>query len=273
VATGTPASIADYQIPPYGHFQVPALGAEAMIASYVSTTDVVAYASIIDNNTGDATYLSPGSSTPRLGLAPAISRSNWTTDVWFDVPIPSNTPAADPLIFIDSTTLHQTRAEIPWQRQAELRDVVATTFNLPDSVGVLATRLGETPVSKSVVIANGGYRQSVSFLTPIAGPQDLAYVEVSDAFRTNVGLMSDRATTARVTLFDAAGRQIDASVHELLAYQLDQFTIPQRVVDGFIRVEAVGGVVCAYASVVDNITGDASFVPAQPAEASFTPGQ
>ncbi|MGZ5492634.1 MAG: hypothetical protein ACXW3E_03685, partial [Thermoanaerobaculia bacterium] len=85
----------------------------------------------------------------------------------------------------------------------------------------------------------------------------------STGFRTNVGLMSDVATVARVTLYDAAGQELESSTHTLAPLQLDQFAIQPRVVDGRIRVEVLSGRVAAYASVVDNLTGDASFVPAR----------
>ena len=40
----------------------------------------------------------------------------------------------------------------------------------------------------------------------VAATRDVPYIENSTTFRTNVGLMSDVAAVARVTLYDAAGQ-------------------------------------------------------------------
>lgn len=257
----------DYSIMPYGHMQVPVKAGTSMIAVFQSTTEVASYASVIDNATGDATYVAPGFDAPRLGLAPAISAvgalgTQWTTDLWISV-FSGDASGAEQLTYTDAATLRSTTTFIPWQRQTQLSEVVRFTFNALGTKGIISTFPSSPSTTRSVVIGNDGYRQSVSFLTPSPSNQDLPYIESSVAFRTNVGLMSDVATVVRVTLLDAAGHLLSSSIHTIAPLQLDQFTMQQPVTDGHVRLDVLSGALAAYASVVDNITGDAGFVPAQ----------
>ncbi len=250
------AHVADEMLPiqPYGHLQIPVTAAASMTARFESTTDVAGYASIIDNVSGDATIVVASSGQPESGLAPAISATGalgtrWTTDVWVSGPAT--------LTYVDAITLRADTVTITPQPQTYFPDIVRLTFH-----GVRGV-ISATGADLSETIANDGFRQSVAFLMPVEATQDLAYVERSSAFRTNVGLMSDEAVSVRVTLLDASGRELSSSIHALEPLQLDQFTIVEPVVDGHVRIEALSGRVAAYASVVDNITGDASFVPAR----------
>ncbi|HEX7420310.1 MAG TPA: proprotein convertase P-domain-containing protein [Thermoanaerobaculia bacterium] len=246
-----------YSIAAFGHLQIPANTFPDMIATFDSTTDVAAYASVVDNNTGDATYVVAASDEFQGGLAPAISRpgafgTSWVTDVWVS--------GAGSLTYVDAST-HQTASfpivgPLP---ELHFADVLSSPFHATGSYGVLVS----AATHQTAVIGNDGYRQSVSYIAPSAAAQDLPYIENSAAFRTNIGLMSDVATVVRVTLFDAAGNALDSSVHTLAPLQLDQFAIQRAVTDGHIHFDVLSGQLAAYASVVDNITGDASFVPAQ----------
>jgi subtilisin-like proprotein convertase family protein len=267
VVNGGVLSENDYTITPYGHLHVPVNAAAAMLALFQSTTGVAAYASVIDNATGDATYVTPGFDDGALRLAPAISAPGangtlWTTDLWVSV-FTGDVIFAELLTFTNAVTLQSTDESVPWERQAALNDVVRLTFNAPGTKGVISSAARSVSSTKSIVIANDGYRQSVSFIAPSAAGQDLPFIENSASFRTNVGLMSDVATMVRVTLFDAAGNALDSSVHSLAPLQLDQFAVQQRVTDGHVHFDVLSGRLAAYASVVDNVTGDASFVPAQ----------
>ena len=239
------------RITPNSHLQLPVNASTAMIAVFESTTDVVAYGSVVDNSTGDATYVA--SDAVAMGLAPAISAAGalgtyWTTDVWIR--------GTGTLVYTDSVTRGSSVITIPPTPQARVRDIVGLFRGTRGVISAAATQVSE-------VIENDGYRQSVTFITPSAAAQDLPYIESSAAFRTNVGLMSDVATVVRITVFGAAGNELDSSVHALAPLQLDQFAIQQPVADGYVHVDVLSGRVAAYTSVVDNVTGDASFVPAQ----------
>jgi len=92
-------------------------------------------------------------------------------------------------------------------------------------------------------------------------------------FRTNLGLVNASPADISVdTLFyDTSGSLIGGKTYELRAYEYRQIdrvfeeVTPSLVSDGYISVEAttVGARFFAYASVVDNVTGDPIFVPAK----------
>lgn len=252
--TGNPITSSTYPIKPYGHLQVPVNGSSAMMARFESTTGVAGYASVVDNTTGDATYVAAEPDDAKTGIAPAISAAGalgteWTTDVWV-------TESAT-LTYVDAVTRQSSTITSPDLPETHFPDIVRLTFHgLRGVISAAGTHFSET-------VANDGYRQSVSFLTPSSAVQDLPWVESSREFRTNVGLMSDVESTVRVTLLDAAGRELSSSIHAIRPLELDQFTVLQPVVDGSVHIEPLTGRIAAYASVVDNLTGDASFVPAR----------
>lgn len=276
--TGTLANLTHYDIAPYGHFQVAATAASSMILSFVSTTDVVAYASVVDSASGDAMFVPVESSKPRTGLAPALSASGangtqWTTDVWVSVPffVETPLPGAERLTYTQSSLRGGQTISVPWQREIKFPDIVSTTFNSPGTQGVITTPLGQSAAIKGTVINNGNLHESTSFLEALEDVQDIPFVDVSDAFRTNIGVMSDTNASVRVIVFDAAGHEIDSSVHDLGPNQLDQFGIPERVTNGFVRIVPLNGRIAAYASIVDNISGDGSFIAAEPVDIASAP--
>ena len=236
-----------YTITPFGHFQIPVSGNGAFSIQFDSTTPVAAYASTIDNATGDATLIRADHGTGEFALAPIINAAGafgtmWTTRVWL--------VGAGRVTALDNTN------GMPY---AALTANVPTIIDFPIVRGVMSTNV----VYRTPIIANDGYRESAAFIVPSSASQDIPLVENSPAFRTNVGLMSDGITTVRMTLFDAAGNAIASSVHDVVPMVLDQFPITASVTDGRVHIDVLSGRVAAYASVVDNITGDASFVPAQ----------
>jgi hypothetical protein len=105
----------------------------------------------------------------------------------------------------------------------------------------------------------GTYGQFVPFTTAARGG-DLIQVEVSDDFRTNLGAANTGIppVLARFTYLSAEGVVLGTTSRLLGPFELTQFPLP--VSAARVRVE---GDVLAYASVVDNRSGDAIFVPAQ----------
>jgi hypothetical protein len=103
------------------------------------------------------------------------------------------------------------------------------------------------------------------------GPREVLQVERSAAFRTNIGAINttDGNEVIRFTLFDTGGRALgstDRTIGPLRAVQfsLDSLT-SSPVVNGRVEVQVLAGAgrALAWASIVDNITGDPIFVPAQ----------
>ncbi len=236
-----------YAIAPFGHFQISVPGTGPIAVRFTSTTAVAAYGSTIDNNTGDAVLIRADRGDGEFALTPIINAPGafgtaWSTQVWLD--------GNGTVMALDNTT------GIPYAAQTAN---TATIIAFPITRGVMSTNV----VYRSPVIANDGYRQSSAFIVPAAASQDIPFVESSSAFRTNVGLMSDVITSVRVTLFDAAGTELTSSVHDVLPMVLDQFPVTTPVTNGRVHIDVLDGRIAAYASVVDNRTGDASFVPAQ----------
>jgi hypothetical protein len=93
-------------------------------------------------------------------------------------------------------------------------------------------------------------------------------LEESASYRTNLGLVntSTEATVATVELRDAGGTIIGTVTRDLLPRSMVQIAAPFStwggVVDGRATVSSDNGVI-AYASVVDNATGDATTVLAR----------
>ncbi|HSP35052.1 MAG TPA: proprotein convertase P-domain-containing protein [Thermoanaerobaculia bacterium] len=236
-----------WSILPFSHLQVALTESGLTYAQFSSTTPVAAYASIVDNDTGDAALVRGQSGTSETGLAPAINAAGAFGTYW-------NTAFA--VLGPGTLTLVEATGNRTTQTFASNLPAVGTP---PVMRGLMSTAISV----RSAFIANDGYRQSVPFIVPSDAQQDLAYVENSTSFRTNIGLMSDVESIVRVTLFDAAGKPLASSIHDVAPMQLDQFPIATPVTNGRVHIEVLSGRIAAYASVVDNITGDASFVPAQ----------
>ena len=120
--------------------------------------------------------------------------------------------------------------------------------------------------------AGGTYGQFIPF-APVAllgGPRELLHIETSSAFRTNLGAINtgDGDEVIRFTFFDAAGVALastDRTVGPLRMVQFPSKNEPSPIFDARVEVEVIAGSgnALAWASVVDNTTGDPIFVPAQ----------
>src|SRR6185503_17180175 len=103
----------------------------------------------------------------------------------------------------------------------------------------------------------------VPFVDP-SGPaeQHLVFIESTNAFRTNVGFVTNEPASAEVTIYDSEGRAIDQRVIET-PRGVVQMAVTRRVVNGRVRVRFLTGTGRAYASMIDNATGDSALVLGQ----------
>jgi hypothetical protein len=141
-------------------------------------------------------------------------------------------------------------------------DIVGQTFHREQTLGLLRLNLpaGVLASARISTTSDGGsYGQFVPFTSSVHGG-DLIQIEVSDDFRTNLGAANTGTArvVARFTAFDAAGSELGTTERVIQPFELVQF--PLTVNAARVRVE---GDVLAYASMVDNRSGDAIFVPAQ----------
>ncbi len=166
-----------------------------------------------------------------------------------------------------------------------LADVLAETFGVTD--GAAAIRL--TPSAATLAATSRTYNAGASgtygqFVPAVHVGEAIAYGEVgrllqlshdpslAQGFRTNLGLLSATAVAlpVRAAFYLADGRllgTVDVTLKPYEFRQLDRAfeqVTGEVVPDGYILVSTAlaGGRFFAYASVVDNLTGDPTLVPA-----------
>ena len=108
-------------------------------------------------------------------------------------------------------------------------------------------------------------------LAPGGAAKELLHIERSSAFRTNVGAINTGGSDAvvRFALFDAAGKALGSTDRTVGPLQVVQFPVEamtsSALADGRVEVQMLSGSrgASAWASVIDNATGDPIFVPAQ----------
>ena len=275
----------DFPVVPFGQMQFPSSGgggglmtAEVRVVS--GDARVVAYGSVVDNRSGDSIYV-PGS-TPRAGtfVAPVISQPGvntyWRSDVFLTAPGDSGgtfevtyTDAVNGFRMIRHGTVEAHSA-------LGLDDIVSSNFGRT-GFGSVSADLDSNLIATSrtwTSSSNGSYGQFIPLLPStddLMRPHELLHIERSSAFRTNVGAINTAGTqeVLRFTLYDAAGRALGSTDRTVFPLRAIQFSIEELtslpVTDGRVEVEAVAGSgnAVAWASVVDNATGDPIFVPAQ----------
>jgi subtilisin-like proprotein convertase family protein len=285
-ASGSVVSQQNHPIVPFTQMQFPATGAALMTAELqVISGDarIVAYGSVIDNRSGDPIYVA--ASRPQAGafVAPVINspgvNSLWRSDIVISAFGSSGGPFD--LTYIDSISGEQiTKHGVVSPHQAvRIEDVVGTYFGRPGAFGTVRANLPENLVATSRTFntsSSGTYGQFISLapasaslveLTPAGPARELLHVEHSSTFRTNTGAINVGTIDAvvRFTLFDAAGHSLDVIDRTIHPLQAIQFPIDAAVADGRIEAQLLSGETgaIAWVSVIDNITGDPIFVPAQ----------
>jgi subtilisin-like proprotein convertase family protein len=267
---GVQLAQSDQRILPFGHSQFPVSGAELLIAELrvvEGDARIASYGSVVENRTGDPIYI-PGEQ-PRASSyvapvinAPGANGTFWQTEIAFSAPHDRDAVAS--LRTYDTTG----------RRELTLLSTAAHTTLLTATVAPFGTMRLDTDADSlaNARIGTGGYNQFVPFQRIVDGtpPRDLLQVESSMAFRTNLGAINAGEVDAhlRFTLFDAAGTAIASTERTLRPFEAIQFPVGAiravPLLHGRVRVEMLeGGAYAAWASVVDNITGDPIFVPGQ----------
>jgi hypothetical protein len=162
-----------------------------------------------------------------------------------------------------------------------LVDVVDDTFGVSGSAALRLTPTHGTllATSRTYNDAPGGtYGQYIPAMPAESAAEparDHTLIQLSStsSFRTNLGLVNatGHRTTVDVGLFDAAGTPLGSTAIVLRPYEMRQvgnvfsLVTTDEVPAGYatVRTETEGARFFAYASVVDNLSGDAIFIPAQ----------
>jgi Ig-like domain CHU_C associated len=233
-------------------------------------------------------------------IIPAVAHADGANSKWqSDVRIAHlyDSPVNYAVTFTPSRTNgmavgQQTTVLVPAGQTIALNDIVQKWFGsgaLSDgATGLLEVRAIDAPrgqgaltfVSSRLYNATPGgtYGQFIPAipLSQFMGNQPdaslaLTQLAQSTSYRTNIGLVEGDGAPASVTLsgFDAEGRQLFQDLVTLLPgehRQFDGLLAQHGVTANNIRVNVAvtssGGKVSAYASVIDNSSGDPSFVPA-----------
>ena len=254
----------DVPVAPFQHWQMPATGTGDVIADFsVVSGDarILAYGSMIDNASDDAIYV-PARVPPPVPLtvfAPAISAAGalgtrWSSEVV--VSAPGVAGAQFDAHFGGATAT----ASVPYKSGNILREL----FNRDGTLGLLRLDLPAGAIATSRIYT-GSYGQFVPFPVLVGGGE-LVQLDSSADFRVNLGAANIGVAPigVRFTAFDSSGNQLGLTERVLQPGELTQFPLRAFVAgdvrNARVRVE---GAVLAYASVVDNRSGDAIYVPAQ----------
>ena len=254
----------DINVAAFQHVQMPAAGSGDIVADFSvvsGSARILAYGSMIDNHSGDAIYV-PARVAPQIAAtqyAPAVDAAgvagtHWHTDVVLAGVVDNS--VAGVLRYLDRGVVID--PAIPLLRFPDIvaffgREQTLGLVRFGPTTGILATARIYTDTGAGTV------GQFVPFATEGHGG-DLLQLEASDNFRTNLGAanVGSAPVVARFTMFDAAGNTLATTERVLQPQELTQF--PLTVNAARVRVD---GDVLAYASVIDNRSGDAIFVPAQ----------
>ncbi len=253
-----------FPILPFSHVQIPIAPADGVLDVHVvrSSAVISAYLSQIDQQSGDSIFVPAErrSMGERSVIAPVISSNGWRTDLRLVRVQPSST--------VQGTLLSGTFAEAKILNER----MTSTTLFFPD---VVESFLSAPPLAAlhlrmtdGVAAAARIYRDQVSQYVPFldaAGPdeQHLLFIENTAGYRTNIGIVSERAAAAEVIVYDSAGDEIQREMLATAGGIAQTRVTSPRAVGARAIVRFLAGTGRAYASLVDNGTSDATFVAGQ----------
>jgi hypothetical protein len=246
---------------------------------------VLSYASVVDNRTGDAIAIASqriltGSVNHHMLAAvahtPGAHSTFWLTDLWLLF-------VGNPIIKLRyQTPSNSYEADFTLGQSApgEIQNVVGSLFpNAGDGAGSLHLDEAYRIIALSRTYNNsvdGTYGQFIPAkggkqLMSLAEPRWLLQLQCNTNYRTNIGFSEYEGKETRVSLrlFDLNGVLLGQSQYTVPANQNLQINdifgalgASCAHAGAYARVEVLsGGALYPYASVVDNRTGDAIFVP------------
>ncbi len=296
-----PLGAVDVELPPYGFRQANdvfrGVGAPdvrsgtASVRTLVDGTSLLAWASVVDNVSGEPTFVAPSSpSDEPLVIATSahndgLQGSRWRSDLALFNPGAGATQLrVDLLAAATAPPPPSALLSLPGLDDEVVADVVGTLFGFAGSGALRITPTGGAAAAFSTTYnaASAGrlgqgvpaVRQSAAavfgeqvILLQLSGASDRA-----TGMRSNVGFVnvSGIPIEVDVELYRSPGTSLGTLTVPLAALEWRQLTDVFRMVsaevdDGFaiVRSPTPGGRVIAYASVVDNASGDPFLVPGQ----------
>ncbi len=297
-ADGTPIASPTYTIPPWSFYQKTRIltadvdDAYAIVSSDDPAARYFTYASVVDNDSGDPTFVQ---AVPATGDVIFVSASahlkgaagtNWKTDCEFHNPGASDATFTVAALRRDQANISPPSAvfTLGAGRSLRLADILDSVFHI---TGAAALRI--TPSSGTLMVTSrtyndvpaGTYGQFIPGIPKVDGTtivQGAWLLRLSQSsngsqgFRTNIGLtnLNTRTTEVSIGLYDANGTQLGTVEETLESYEFVQIDkIFQKVTldavdNGYAIVSSStqGAAFFAYASVVDNRSGDPVYIPA-----------
>jgi hypothetical protein len=248
------------------------------------------YAAVVDNASGDSITVLPGQVSSGEPLyVPAVAHNSglkgtqWRADLEVHNPGTIQARYTVELLKAGQDNSAPTSATFTLDPGMSRRyvDVVKDIFGFEGS-GALRV----TPSAGSVMVAARSYTESATgtrgqFIPGLPGSAATAanvsarliQLTHTAGFRTNIGLVNVTAAplSVQMGLYSAQGAWLGTKVLSLAPYEFRQETeifrsvTPSDASDGFAVVSSAtpGARFLAYASVVDNLSGDPIYIPAQ----------
>jgi hypothetical protein len=222
-----------YELQPFSHLQFPADNRFYEVSVTGGDARVVAYVSQV-NELGDAMFIPGEHRRPEraVRIAPAISNGGWRTDLWFR-------EGQSAIVFPDAL-----------RQYAGVDFGALTVVTKPNELAATRVRHGRTD-------------QFVPLVDPAgASEQHLVFIESIAPYRTNIGVVTETFALAEVIVYDAAGREVQRTF--LSTFNgIAQTVVAPGIASGRAVVRFLVGTGRAYASLVDDRTGDATYVQAK----------
>jgi len=288
-----------FNVPPFGYIQkTDILGLDtedafAVVSSSTPDASYFPYASVVDNRTGDPMMVEPIDPSQHHLVAAAahvggLEDTDWRTDL--EIYNPQTVPVGFQVNLLvsgeDNSSPPSVTMTLKQSSTQRLSDVLDTVFS-HEGTGAIEVH----SLSGDLIVASrtfnttdagtfGQFLPGVGPAATITSGQEARIVQLAQdttddtGFRTNIGFVNRAPTTTNVKtdLYTSDGvhlgtvtTRLDPFEHRQINRIFRQVTsVP--VTNGYavITTSSAGGSFVAYASVVDNASGDPIFIPATP---------
>ncbi|MCG6963752.1 MAG: hypothetical protein LJE95_10835 [Acidobacteria bacterium] len=260
----------------------------AVVRNTSAAAAVLTYASVVDNSTGDPTFVTPVAAaapeTP-VWIAAAAHTTGLKDSLWRSDLELVNTADANTTVTLDylpadhdNTTPISRQLVLPAKGAQRIQDVLGSLF-ATTGAGAIRVSVGTGSVIVTSRTFNQAEKGTLGQFIPARAQGEgfgagdaavLTQLRRDTDFRTNIGIVNLTGDAIRVTAeyHRADGSTIATTEYDLLPYAFHQHTkaIPgnEDLEGGFAVLTSAspGARFLAYASVVDNATQDPTFVPA-----------
>lgn len=298
-ADGTEIAVHTITVPPFGYRQrTDIVGADAVDAVAVVTSETpgatyLPYASVVDNRTGDPIYVAPIWPDAVQVIAAAahvqgLEDTDWRTDLELCSTAQDDIQVTMRLLESrqDNTNPRAREFKVAGGACSRLVDTLHSEFGFDGTAALeITTRQDDLLVSSrtyntTVVGTYGQFLPGIPSWAVLASGNQARITQLHQSvndgvgYRTNLGFVNatGEAITVEVDLYAANGALLGSLEVGLKPFEHRQINrvfrevTGQAVANGTVAVatSTPGGFFVAYASVVDNVSGDPVYVPAVP---------